>query len=99
MAPPNLKKMIQVKIKPRQDSYTDQFSRIFMVKMLMLTAAVTGITWMKDKVTCIIPKSHDGAVAFIQKSCWINGFYIFKDLRPQDMSYYYGIPEDISQDG
>ena len=52
MAPPDIKKMLQVKIKPRKDPYADQFSRIFMVKIMMLTATVTGISWAKDKV-CI----------------------------------------------
>lgn len=56
MAPPDLKKMLQVNIKPRQDSYTDQFSRIFMVKMMMLTSAVTAISWMKDKVNLFCVK-------------------------------------------
>ena len=50
MGPPDIKKMISIKIKPRKDPYSDQFSRIVMLKMMMLTAAVTGISWAKDKV-------------------------------------------------
>ena len=50
MAPPDIKKLLSIKIKPRKDPYTDQFSRIFMVKMMMLTATVTGLSWAKDKV-------------------------------------------------
>jgi len=99
MGPPNLKKMLQVKIKPRQDSYSDQFSRILMVKVLMLTAAITGISWMKDKVTCIVPKNHDASPGFISKACWINGFYVYRDIPAVDQSYYYGIPTDILYDG
>lgn len=99
MAPPNLKKLLEVKIKPRQDSYTDQFSRIFMVKMMMLTAAVTGISWMKDKLTCIIPKSHDTTSGFVSKACWMNGLYVYRGLKPIQESFYYGIPSDITYDG
>ena len=50
MAPPDIKKLLRIKIKPRKDPYTDQFSRIFMVKMMMLTATITGLSWAKDKV-------------------------------------------------
>ncbi|XP_057305804.1 uncharacterized protein LOC130644282 [Hydractinia symbiolongicarpus] len=99
MAPPDLKKMLQVNIKPRQDSYTDQFSRIFMVKMMMLTSAVTAISWMKDKLNCIVPKSHDINGAFVAKACWINGLYVYREIHPKDQSFYYGIPTDISMNG
>lgn len=99
MGPPDLKKMLQVKIKPRKDSYSDQFSRILMVKMMMLTAAVTGISWAKDKFTCIVPKNHDVTAGFVAKACWINGVYIYRELDPKHQSFYYGIPSDISMDG
>lgn len=99
MAPPDLKKMLQVKIKPRQDSYTDQFSRILMAKVMMMTAAITGISWMKDKLTCIVPKNHDVTGGFVSKACWINGLYVYRGLKTEDESFYYGIPHDISYDG
>ena len=51
MGPPDIKKMLTVKLKPRVDPYCDQYSRIIMVKVLMLAATFTGISWLKDKVT------------------------------------------------
>lgn len=99
MGPPDIKKMLQVKIKPRKDPYTDQFSRILMPKMMMLTATITGISWAKDKFTCIVPKKHGVSKDFVAKSCWINGMYIYKDLNPNFNGLYYGIPKDISYDG
>jgi len=99
MGPPDLKKMLTVKMKPRQDSYTDQFSRILMVKVLMVTATVTGLSWLKDKVTCIVPSNHGTSGGFVSKACWINGMYVFRDLTPQQSSFYYGIPSDITNDG
>ncbi|XP_066914751.1 innexin inx3-like [Clytia hemisphaerica] len=99
MAPPDIKKLLRIKIKPRKDPYTDQFSRIFMVKMMMLTATITGLSWAKDKFTCIVPKNHETTAAFVQKACWINGVYIYKNLNPVFNSFYYGIPKDISHNG
>lgn len=99
MGPPDIKKMLTIKIKPRKDPYTDQFSRIFMVKMMMLTATITGLSWAKDKFKCIVPKSHGVTEGFVSKACWINGLYVYKDLSPELRSYYFGIPPDISKDG
>lgn len=99
MGPPNIKKMLTIKLKPRQDTYTDQFSRILMVKVLMVTATVTGISWLKDKVTCIVPKNHDTTKDFVSKACWINGLYVYRDLPASASSFYYGIPSDITKDG
>jgi len=99
MGPPDIKSMLTIKLKPRQDSYCDQYSRILMVKVLMLTATVTGISWLKDKVTCIVPKDHDTTKDFVSKACWINGMYVYRDLPTDATSYYYGIPADITKDG
>jgi len=99
MGPPDIKKMLTVKLKPRVDPYCDQYSRIIMVKVLMLAATFTGISWLKDKVTCIVPKNHDTTKDFVSKACWINGMYVYKDLPADQTSYYYGIPSDITNDG
>jgi len=99
MGPPDLKKMLTVKLKPRVDPYCDQYSRIIMVKVLMLTATFTAISWAKDKVTCIVPKNHDTTKDFVSKACWINGMYIYEGLPHDQTSYYYGIPSDITNDG
>lgn len=63
MAPPDIKKMISIKLKPRKDPYSDQFSRIVMVKMMMLTAAVTAISWAKDKVSIVLFTWCYGAIS------------------------------------
>ena len=45
--------ILKVKIKPRQDSYSDQFSRILMLKVMFLGAFFTGMTWYNDKINCL----------------------------------------------
>ena len=37
------KDMVAINMKKRDDNYSDQFSRIFIVKMLILSAVITGI--------------------------------------------------------
>ena len=36
------KDMVSINMKKRDDNYSDQFSRIFIVKMLVLSAVITG---------------------------------------------------------
>jgi len=95
----NIKKLLLVKIKARQDSYTDQFSRLFMVRMLLVVALLTSISWMKDQLNCLVPKSHGIDKGYVSKACWINGVYIFRDIHGGNQSYYYGIPDDFTHDG
>lgn len=96
----NIKDILSIKIKPRQDSYTDQFCRILMVKILMIGTLLVGLSWYGDKMTCIIPGSAGISGGFVSIACWINGLYVYKDVQYHDGNVgYYGIPRDINNDG
>lgn len=94
----DVKGILSVKIKPRQDSYSDQFSRIFLLKLMFVAAFFTGMDWYNDSLKCINPFGLDGG--FMGSSCWINGFYVYENIRYHEDEFgYYGLPRDISHDG
>ena len=44
--------------------------------------------------------SDGRAHSFISPTCWIQGLYIYKELRQRfDVVAYYGVPKDLSEDG
>ena len=55
----SIKDILSIKIKHRHDSYTDQFCRIFMSKMFIISALVMGVDFFNDKVSCIVPKESN----------------------------------------
>ena len=55
----SIKDILSIKIKTRHDSYTDQFVRIFMSKMFIISALVMGVDFFNDKVSCIVPKDSN----------------------------------------
>ena len=73
--------LLAVKIKPRDDSYCDQFIRIFMLKVMLAGTLLLSLNWYTDKVNCIIPDSLKIDGGFVSSSCWINGLYVYKDIR------------------
>jgi len=94
----NIKQILKIKIKPRHDSYSDQFSRIFMVKIMIIGTLLIGLNWYSEKMKCITTGSSvDGG--FVAQACWINGIYIYRDIVNHDDVGYYGIPRDISING
>lgn len=96
----SIKQILTVSIKPRTDAYTDQYSRIFMVKLTMVGALLVGLNWYTDKITCIQPGALGISEVFVGQACWINGLYIFRDLRYRnDEVAYFGVPRDIRMDG
>lgn len=96
-----IKSLLAVKIKPRQDGYCDQYIRIFMLKVMMAGALLTGLNWYSDKIQCIMAEDLKKEIGgFVSSACWINGLYVYKDIRYQaDGVSYYGIPRDINLDG
>jgi len=96
----SIKGLLQIKFKARHDSYTDQYNRIFMVKMAMVSSMLLGLNWFKDTITCIIPGTAGIDKGFVNQACWIQGFYIYKELKsiPGVMGYY-GIPRQLAHDG
>ena len=69
----SIKGLLQFKIKSRHDSFTDQFNRIFMVKMAMVSTMLLGLNWFKDTITCIVPGVHGIDKGFVNEACWIQG--------------------------
>ena len=75
----DLKDIFTIRLKKRQDAYTDQFSRIFMVKMLMISSIVMGVDWFQDTINCMIPAVdlHKVREQFVHSACWIQGMTHF----------------------
>jgi len=69
----NIKSILAIKIKTRHDSYTDQYMRIFMVKMFIVSSLVMGVDWFHDNVSCMVPQSSSLKPNFIHSACWIQG--------------------------
>lgn len=96
----SIKSLLTIKPKSRTDDYTDQFHRIFMVKISMVASLLLGLNWVKDTITCIIPGTAGISGDYVHQACWIQGFYIYRDLKHTPGKFgLYGIPDDIENDG
>ena len=73
----SLKDILALKIKARDDSPCDQFSRLFMTKMFLIAAVIMGFDYFSDRISCIHPKKTDLSKEFIHAACWISGFYVY----------------------
>ena len=88
----DIKDLLTITLKPRHDPIGDQYSRIFMVKVLLVCTMVIGVNQYKDTVSCIIPESLDicgddqPSCDFIQAACWIQG---------KGSAYSYHTPQHI----
>ena len=96
----SFKDIISIKIKSRVDDYADQFSRIFIVKMLIMSALVTSLEFFNDTMSCIRSGNAKAEGAYVNSLCWIQGFYVYKDLFGAVQDFHaYGMPRDTSKDG
>ena len=96
----DIKKTLSVKFKTRHDTFTDQFTRIFMVKLMMVGSLLIGLNWFNDSIACIVPKSLDLDQKYVSAACWINGFYVYEEVRNRtDDVAYFGLPRNIQHDG
>jgi hypothetical protein len=96
----DLKGMLSINIKSRHDSHSDQYSRIFMVKLLLVCTIIMGISWYTDSINCIVPGAHGISGDFVSATCWIQGVYVYKELKSRvDEVAYFGIPKDVDMDG
>jgi len=92
--------LAKIKIKAREDGLTDQYNRILMTKISVLFAAFIGFNYFSDKVACIVANSESMKGGFVGATCWIQGFYIYEDLRDRlEDSAYFGIPRNMDYDG
>lgn len=96
----NVRDIINVKLKARHDSYTDQYNRIFMVKMMFIGTILLGLNWYHDKIKCIVPSNLGLSEGFVGDSCWIQGFYVYEEVDAErDTVAYHGIPTNLDYDG
>lgn len=98
----NVKDYINVKLKNRQDDFTDQMSRIIVTKLLIVCSLILGLVWFHDETNCIPPTTEHPMLPkeFMHKGCWIKGFYVFPHLaNHMDQTAYYGIPLNLKMDG
>ena len=96
----SLKDLLSIKIKSRHDSYSDQFSRLFMTKMFVIASVIMGVDYFSDRVSCIVPTASGLSKDYVHSVCWISGFFIYTEMEHrQHESSYYGIPSMIENDG
>ena len=72
----SIKDIISIKIKPRVDDYVDQFSRIFIVKMLIMATLVMSLDYFNDTMSCILSSNAKAGDGYVNSLCWIKGFYV-----------------------
>jgi hypothetical protein len=98
----DVKKLFAYKYKKRDDCLTDQYSRLFMTKAMLVGAFITGMQWYSDEIKCAVPAGLAGKHlgGYTGKACWINGFYVYEQLRKKtDCEGYFGIPVNIQHNG
>jgi len=99
----DFKDFLTIRIKPRDDNVSDQYSRIFMFKILLVASMVCGLSWYADKFNCFLDEKmmvSEEFPGFVGSTCWIQGVYVYKQLSHRnDEIAYFGITKDIDQDG
>lgn len=96
----SIRDLVAFKLKNRSDGVTDQFSRIFMPKLFVMSSVIMGINLFNDRVNCIVSSKTDLSVNFVHATCWITEFYVYEEMHERiQESAYYGIPENIDYDG
>ena len=89
----SFKDIVSIKIKPRVDDYADQFSRIFIVKMLIMSAIVTSLDFFNDTMACIRSANAKAEGGYINSLCWIKGLYVYRDVFGAVKDFHaYGMP-------
>ena len=72
----SIKQILSIKIKTRHDTFTDQYNRIFMVRMCVVSSIVCGVNYFSDKVRCIINEENGLNAGFVGSTCWIRGRFL-----------------------
>lgn len=95
-----IREILTFKVKDRYDDVTDHFTRIFMPKVFIISAIVTGLNYFYDKVHCIVSEKSVLSMEYVQSICWITGFFIYDEMHTKITdSAYYGIPKNMDYDG
>ena len=77
MVASSVKEIVSIKIKPRHDSISDQYNRIFMTKMCIICSAIIGVNYFNDNVSCIIANANGMDGGFVGSACWIQGINLY----------------------
>lgn len=82
------------------DSASDQYTRIFMPKIFIVSSLLMAFSYFNDKLNCMVNSRLNGLKEFVQETCWIQGFYIYHEMHQKlNESAYYGIPEYTGYNG
>ena len=96
----SLSQFVTIKVKERHDSVFDQVPRIFVSKVFILSATIMSLFWLTEETRCIPPLDGKLPAPFINRACWLKGFYVFPDLhRHVSATAYYGVPTELDKDG
>ena len=96
----SLWEVISWKSKSRYDTASDQYTRIFMPKLFIISSLIMAFSYFNDKLNCMVNSRLNGLKEFVQETCWIQGFYIYHEMHTKlNESAYYGIPEYTGYDG
>ena len=63
----DIKTLLAIRIKPRHDGMCDQYHRIFMVKILLVSTIIIGVNQYKDSIACIVPEGQKKNFISLQK--------------------------------
>jgi len=90
----------KINFKRSADGFFDQYNRMFMSKMCMILSAIIGCNYFNDQVSCIVTNAAGMGGGFVGSVCWIQGLYIYKELRDRlsDCAYF-GLPRNMDYDG
>jgi len=69
----DMKEMLSIKMKHRHDAYSDQFTRILLMKLMLVGCFFIGMNWFGDNINCIIPGTNGFDGDYTSEACWING--------------------------
>ena len=83
-----LKEIFAVQFKARHDSYTDQFQRIFMSRLLFVSSVLMSVDYFSDDVNCMTPEDTQHSSNFYHSACWISGPLIFVGFLRMGTSYH-----------
>ena len=96
----SLWEVISWKSKSRYDTASDQYTRIFMPKLFIISSLIMAFSYFNDKLNCMVTERLEPSKDFVQETCWIQGFYIFNEMENHlENSAFYGIPDDTTYDG
>lgn len=96
----DLKDLLVIKGKSRIDTFSDQYNRLFMVRLMMICTIIMGFSWYTDSISCIVPETHNIDGGFVSAACWIQGVYVYKELQTMvNRVAYFGMPKNMDHEG